>query len=67
MAKVQIVNCTTGVETIEDASKEQLAEFAQIAKQKTAAQNEAEAKATARAALLSKLGISESEAALLLS
>ena len=67
MAKVQIVNCTTGVETIEDASKEQLAEFAQIAKQKTAAQNEAEAKATAKAALLSKLGISESEAALLLS
>jgi hypothetical protein len=67
MAKVQIVNCLTGVETIEDATKEQIAEFAKIAKDKLAAQNEAEAKVTARAELLNKLGISESEAALLLS
>jgi len=66
-AQVKIVNCSTGEETIEDASKEQVAEFAQIAKQKTAAQNEAEAKATARAALLNKLGITAEEAALLLS
>ena len=65
--QVKIVNCSTGVETIEDATKEQIEEFAQIAKQKTAAQNETEAKATAKAALLEKLGITAEEAQLLLS
>jgi hypothetical protein len=66
MAKVQIVNCTTGEETIEDASKEQLAEFAKIAKDKAKAQAEAEVRETQRQAILDRLGLTADEAKLLL-
>jgi uncharacterized protein (UPF0264 family) len=61
MAKIQIVNCTTGEETIEDASKEQLAEFAKIAKDKAAAQAEANSKETAKLAILDRIGLTADE------
>ena len=68
MTKPQIkeYNCETGIETIRDATD---VEIAQIAKDKTEAdarKAEAEAKATARQALLTKLGITAEEAQLLL-
>ena len=64
--QVKIVNCSTGVETIEDATKEQVAEFAKIATDKAAAQVEAEAKETQRQAILDRLGLTSDEARLLL-
>ena len=68
MTKPQIkeYNCETQEETIRDAT---VAEIAQMAKDKTEAdarQAEAEAKATQKAALLDRLGITEAEAKLLL-
>jgi len=69
MTKPQIkeYNCETQKEIIRDATD---AEIAQMAKDKTEAetrQAEAEAKATAKAALLDRLGITSDEAKLLLS
>jgi len=65
--QVKIVNCETGEEIVRDAT---VAEIAQMELDATNAQTrkaEAEAKATAKATLLSKLGITEEEAKLLLS
>ena len=65
-AQIKEYNCETQEEIIRDATA---AEIAQIAKDKTdatARQAEAEAKATARQALLTKLGITAEEAKLLL-
>ena len=69
MTKPQIkeYNCETQEEIIRDATN---AEIAQIAKDKAegdARLAEAEAKATAKAALLAQLGITEEQAKLLLS
>ena len=64
--QIKIVNCTTGEEIVRDATS---AEIAQIAKDKAesdARKAEAEAKATAKAALLARLGITEDETRLLL-
>ena len=57
----------TGQETITDLTAEQLAQMKIDANNALAKQAEAEARATAKAALLSKLGITAEEAVLLLS
>lgn len=65
--QVKEFNCETQEEIIRDATN---AEIAQLAKDKTefeAQKAEAQAKAAQKAALLERLGISESEARLLLS
>ena len=69
MSKPQIkeYNCETQEEIIRDAT---ITEIAQMAKDKAEAETrkaEAEEKATAKAALLNKLGITAEEAVLLLS
>ncbi len=69
MTKPQVkeYNCETQEEIVRDAT---VAEIAQMAKDKAEAdarQAEAEAKATAKTALLSRLGITAEEAVLLLS
>jgi len=69
MSKPQIkeYNCETGEEIIRDATSAEIAQMAIDAENAAARQAEAEAKATAKAALLEKLGITAEEAALLLS
>jgi AmiR/NasT family two-component response regulator len=65
--QVKIVNVETGEETVRDANVEELAQVkTDLAKTKAKIAEE-EAKATAKAALLDRLGISEDEAKLLLS
>jgi hypothetical protein len=62
-----IVNCETG-ETVErELSAEELAQQAIDETIRATAQAELEAKATARAAILERLGLTEEEAAILLS
>ena len=66
-----IINCETGEETLRELNKaekdQQKADEARIAAAKELAQAETEAKATAKAALLNRLGITAEEAVLLLS
>jgi hypothetical protein len=64
--QVKIVNCETGEEITRDASNSEIAQMAKDKADYVAKQVEAEAKATARAALLDKLGITADEAKLLL-
>ena len=59
--QVKIVNCETGEEIIKDASKEQIAEFAQIAKDKASTQAEADAKEAAKLAILDRIGLTADE------
>ena len=68
-SKVQITefNCATGEEIVRDLTNEEISQMESDAANAATRQVEAEAKATAKAALLSKLGISEEEAKLLLS
>lgn len=65
------INCETGVESIVELTDAEIAEIeatqAKIEADRLAAEEEALAKATAKADLLEKLGITEEEAALLLS
>ena len=65
--QIKIVNCETGEEIVRDATVAEIAQIKVDADNAAIAKVEAEAKATAKAALLNKLGISESEARLLLS
>jgi len=65
--QVKIVNASTGEEIVRDANAEELAQLKKDADNATAAKADAQAKATAKAALLSKLGITAEEAVLLLS
>lgn len=69
MSKPQIkeYNCETGEEIIRDATSTEIAQMAKDAANFAARQAEAEAKATAKAALLERLGITQDEANLLLS
>jgi hypothetical protein len=63
------INCVTGEETIterDETAQEQSTREATVAEMETL-KAEAEAKATAKAVLLAKLGITAEEAALLLS
>jgi len=64
--QVKIVNCETGEEIIRDANAEELAQMELDAANAAARKAEAEAKATAKAALLAQLGITEEQAQLLL-
>jgi predicted ArsR family transcriptional regulator len=64
--QVKIVNCTTGEEIVRDANAEEIAQMEIDAANLVARKAEAEAKATARAALLERLGITAEEAQLLL-
>ena len=65
--QVKEINCTTGEEIVRDANAEEIAQIA-LDKAKAATRKaEAEAKETAKAALLSRLGITAEEAVLLLS
>lgn len=70
MEKV-IVDCSTGEQTVVPLTAEEIAELeaaaAQAEQDRLAAEAEAATKAAARQALLDKLGITQEEAALLLS
>jgi hypothetical protein len=65
--QVKIVNCTTGEEIVRDANVEEIAQMEIDAANLVARKAEAEAKATAKAALLAQLGITAEQAKLLLS
>jgi len=69
MTKPQIkeYNCETGEEIVRDATTAEIAQIKIDADNAATEKAEAEAKATAKAALLSKLGITAEEAVLLLS
>jgi hypothetical protein len=66
-AQVKIVNCETGEEIIRDANAEEIAYMELDAANSAAAKAEADAKETAKAALLAQLGITAEQAKLLLS
>jgi len=65
--QVKIFNAATGEEIIRDATDAEIAQMEIDAANAAARKAEAEAKAVQKAALLERLGISESEARLLLS
>ena len=65
--QIKIVNVTTGEEIVRDANAEELGQMEIDAANAAAKKAEAEAKADAKAALLTKLGITAEEAVLLLS
>jgi hypothetical protein len=69
MSKPQIkeYNCETGEETIRDATAKEIEQLENEYAVAIAEKAEAEAKATAKAALLEQLGITEEQAKLLLS
>lgn len=62
----KIVNLETGEETIRNYTAEEIAEVEAARKISLAEIAEAEAKATARAAILDRLGLTAEEAAILL-
>jgi hypothetical protein len=65
--QIKEVNCETGEEIVRDANAEEIAQMEIDAANAAARKAEAEAKATAKAALLAQLGITEEQAKLLLS
>lgn len=65
--QIKIVNCESGEEITRNANAEELAQIAADQLIQAAKQAEAQAKATARAAILDRLGLTAEEAALLLS
>jgi len=65
--QVKIVNCETGEETVRDANAEELAQIELDATNVAIRKTKTEAKATAKAALLTQLGITAEQAKLLLS
>ena len=64
--QIKIVNCETGEEIIRDANAEEIAQMELDAANAAARKAEAEAKAAQRQALLTRLGITEEEARILL-
>ena len=64
--KIKEVNCTTGEEIVRDATAPEIAQMELDAANAEARKAEAEAKAAQRQALLSRLGITEEEARILL-
>ena len=65
--QVTIFNCETGEEIVRDANADEIAQMKFDAAEALTIKTEAEAKETAKAALLNKLGITAEEARLLLS
>ena len=59
--QVKIVNCETGEEIVRDATAEELAQMQLDAANNAAQKAEAEAKATAKAAILDRIGLSGDE------
>ena len=68
-SKVQITefNCATGEEIVRDLTNEEISQMESDAANAVTRKAEAEAKATAKAALLTQLGITAEQAKLLLS
>lgn len=64
--QIKEVNCTTGEEIVRDATAEEIAQMELDAANAAARKAEIEAKEAARQALLSRLGITEEEARILL-
>jgi hypothetical protein len=64
--QIKIVNTETGEEIIRDANAEEIAQIKLDAANYVIEKAEAQAKATQKAALLERLGITEAEAKLLL-
>ncbi len=64
--QVKIIDCTTGEEIVRDANAEEIAQMELDAANYAAQKAETEAKETAKAALLTRLGITAEEAQLLL-
>jgi hypothetical protein len=64
--QLKFVNCETGEETIRDATAEEIAQMELDATYAKARKAEAKAIETAKAALLTRLGITAEEAQLLL-
>ena len=65
--QVKIVNCTTGEEIVRDANADEIAQMELDAANAATRKAEADAKETAKASLLKRLGITAEEAVLLLS
>ena len=65
-AQIKIVNCETGEEIIRDANTEEIAQMEIDAANAAASKAEAEAKETARQAILDRLGLTADEAKLIL-
>jgi len=59
--QVKEVNCTTGEETVRDATAEEIAQIKLDAANSKAEQAEAQAKATAKAAILDRIGLTADE------
>jgi hypothetical protein len=59
--KVLDVNCTTGEEIIRDATPDEIAQMELDASNAAARQTEAEAKETAKLAILNRLGLTADE------
>jgi predicted flap endonuclease-1-like 5' DNA nuclease len=59
--QVKIVNCETGEEIVRDANAEELAHMQLDASNAAARQAEAEAKETAKAAILDRIGLTADE------
>ena len=64
--QVKIVNCETGEEIVRDATVQEIAQMEIYAAQELAEKAEAEAKATTKAAILDRLGLTADEAKLIL-
>jgi hypothetical protein len=64
--QIKIVNCTTGEEIVRDANAAEIAQIKLDADNAVKAKAEAEAKETARAAILDRIGLTADEAKLLL-
>jgi len=65
--QIKIIDCTTGEEIVRDANADEIAIIKERQTRAISMQAEAEAKETAKAELLNRLGITTEEAALLLS
>ncbi len=65
--QIKEYNCETNIETIRDATSAEIAQMAIDAENAAIRKAEAEAKAQAKAALLTQLGITAEQAKLLLS
>jgi len=59
--QIKIVDCTTGEEIIRDASAEEIAQMELDAVNAATAKAEAEAKETAKAAILDRIGLTADE------
>ena len=59
--QIKIVNCETGEEIVRDANADEIAQMSLDAANAVAAKAEVEAKATAKAAILDRIGLTADE------